>query len=393
MHIWYAHLQSQVTKHYKAHVAKFYGQFRLIRSVWEHQNFLCSKLIEIVILWVYYTIPFGFSLFRYFWDIVFPLLNYFVWQRITGEGSLPEMRIWSILWIKSVLKWCMHLSRSLFFIFQLLGECHCWWTKESPRAHVAKFYGRFRLMRSVWEHQNFPCSKLIEIVIWWVYYTIPFGFSLFRYFWDIVFPLLNYFVWQRITDEGSVPEMRIWSILWIKSVLKWCMHLSRSLFFIFQLLGECHCWWTKESPRAHVAKFYGRFRLIRSVWEHQNYPCSKLIEIVILWVYYTIPFGFSLFRYFWDIVFPLLNYFVWQRITDEGSVPEMRIWSILWIKSVLKWCMHLSRSLFLYSLISVHIDYWTFYLAKLLGRGARAPCAPPPGSHAHVTGCKTRKSA
>ena len=237
--------------------------------------------------------------------------------------------------IKSVLKWCIHLSRSLFFIFQLPGECHCWWTKESPRAHVAKFFGRFWLIRSVLEHQNFPCSKLIEIVILWVYYTIPFGFSLLRYFWDIVFPILNYFVWQRITDEGSVPEMRIWSILWIKSVLKWCIHLSRSLFFIFQLPGECHCWWTKESPRAHVAKFFGRFWLIRSVLEHQNFPCSKLIEIVILWVYYTIPFGFSLLRYFWNIVFPILNYFVWQRITDEGSVPEMRIWSILWIKSVL----------------------------------------------------------
>ena len=29
----------------------------------------------------------------------------------------------------------------------------------------------------------------------------------------------------------------------------------------------------------------------------------KLIEIVILWVYYTIPFGFSLFWHFWDIIF------------------------------------------------------------------------------------------
>ena len=36
------------------------------------------------------------------------------------------------------------------------------------------------------------------------------------------------------------------------------------------------------------------------------------------------------------------------RITDEGSVPEMRIWSILLIKSDLKWCIHLSKSLFLY---------------------------------------------
>ena len=31
-----------------------------------------------------------------------------------------------------------------------------------------------------------------------------------------------------------------------------------------------------------------------------------------------------------------------------GSVPEMRIWSILLIESDLKWNIHLSRSLFLY---------------------------------------------
>ena len=31
--------------------------------------------------------------------------------------------------------------------------------------------------------------------------------------------------------------MRIWSILLIKSDLKWCIHLSRSLFFIFQKIG------------------------------------------------------------------------------------------------------------------------------------------------------------
>ena len=43
-----------------------------------------------------------------------------------------------------------------------------------------------------------------------------------------------------------------------------------------------------------------------------------------------------------------LNYFVWSRINDEGSLPEMRIWSIFFIKSDLKWCIHLSRSLFLY---------------------------------------------
>ena len=39
--------------------------------------------------------------------------------------------------------------------------------------------------------------------------------------------------WLRITDEVPVHKMRIWSILLIKSDLKWCIHLSRSLFFIF----------------------------------------------------------------------------------------------------------------------------------------------------------------
>ena len=96
--------------------------------------------------------------------------------------------------------------------------------------------------------------------------------------------------------------------------------------FEFQLLGEWHCWWTSESPRAHVAKFCGgRLRLIRSVWRASNFPCLKLIAIVILWVYYTIPFGFSLLRQFLVIAVQLFILHVWLRITDEGSVPEMRI--------------------------------------------------------------------
>ena len=79
--------------------------------------------------------------------------------------------------------------------------------------------------------------KLTEIVILWVYYTIPFGFSLVWHFWGITFQLLNYFVWLRITDEGSIPEIRIRSILLIKSDLKWCIHLSRGLFSYFEYAG------------------------------------------------------------------------------------------------------------------------------------------------------------
>ena len=36
---------------------------------------------------------------------------------------------------------------------------------------------------------------------------------------------------------------------------------------------------------------------------------------------YLGTFGSSLFNF--------LNFIIWLRITDEGSVPEMRIWSIL----------------------------------------------------------------
>ena len=60
----------------------------------------------------------------------------------------------------------------------------------------------------------------------------------------------------------------------------------------------------------------------------KRFNCDTF-EIVILGVYYTIPFGLSLIWHFWGITFQLWNYFIWLRITDEDSVPEMRIWSIL----------------------------------------------------------------
>ena len=77
--------------------------------------------------------------------------------------------------------------------------------------------------------------------------------------------------------RGSVPEVRIWSILLIKSDLKWCKHRSRKYLFILQLLGECHCWCTSESSRVHVAKFYSRLWLIRSVLRASKFSVLKLI--------------------------------------------------------------------------------------------------------------------
>ena len=65
--------------------------------------------------------------------------------------------------------------------------------------------------------------------------------------------------------------------------------ISSISLFEFQLLGECHCWWTKESPRTYLSRFFGRFQLIGSVLIASNFRCLKFIEIEIFWVYYTSP--------------------------------------------------------------------------------------------------------
>ena len=58
---------------------------------------------------------------------------------------------------------------------------------------------------------------------------------------------------------------------------------------------------------ARAAKFCGRLRLIRSILRESRFSELKLIEIVILWDYYTIAFGLSLFRHFWGITFHIFK--------------------------------------------------------------------------------------
>ena len=135
--------------------------------------------------------------------------------------------------------------------------------------------------------------------------------------------------------------------IWIYYKNYYIIILLKSLFE-FQLLGECHCWWTSESPRAHMLPSSTvDFGWFVAFGEHQNFPCLKLIEIVILLVHYTIPFGVSFFWHFLVITYQLFILNVWLRITDEDSVPEMSIWSISRIYSDWKWRIHLSKSLFL----------------------------------------------
>ena len=98
-------------------------------------------------------------------------------------------------------------------------------------------------------------------------------------------------------------------------------------------------------------KFYGRLSLKAS-----KFSVLKLFDIVIFVGLLHHPFSLQLvLARFGHLLSTFENTF-WLRITDEGSVPEMRIWSILLIKSDLKWCIYLSRSLFLY-LLTLKVQY------------------------------------
>ena len=67
-----------------------------------------------------------------------------------------------------------------------------------------------------------------------------------------------------------------------------------------------------------------RPRFICSVLRASKFSVFKLIEIVILWVYYTIFFGFSFVRHFLDITFQLfkllwLNKDHWRRLSTRNA--------------------------------------------------------------------------
>ena len=81
--------------------------------------------------------------------------------------------------------------------------------------------------------------------------------------WDRYFQLLIYFVWPRITDEGPLPEMRIWSILLIKSELKWCIHLSRNLYFNYLVSDTAGGLISPRGPQR----------------EHQNFPYLNKLKL------------------------------------------------------------------------------------------------------------------
>ena len=102
------------------------------------------------------------------------------------------------------------------------------------------------------KEEGFNCEESFECESkWYLYYYLEFLHIL-----CITFRLLNNIVRLRITNEGWVSEMRIWSILIIQSDSKWCIHLSRSLFLNFIYLVSVTAGGPKN-PREYMQPCYG----------------------------------------------------------------------------------------------------------------------------------------
>ena len=138
----------------------------------------------------------------------------------------------------------VYTSWSLFIFQSLhsLGECHCWWTRESLRANAAKFYGRLQLIRSVSRASTFSVLKFIEIVIFWVYSPSLLASVCFGTFVISLFNFLATFL-AKITYDGSVLEMRIWSIL--LSFFSFCKSQAftlNTLWGFCKIYAKAHFW-------------------------------------------------------------------------------------------------------------------------------------------------------
>ena len=213
------------------------------------------------------------------------------------------MRRWQI---EHSYIWHAHITSTTWWVSLLVDQ-------SFPGAHVAKFYVRLQLICSV-----LRASKIFCVEIYWncnfvdLLHGIPFGFSFFWYVCDISFQLFKLLclaknhLWEFCTRNAHMVHI-------VNEIRFKVVYTSWSLFKFqpFHSLGECHCWWTRESLRAHAAKFYCRLQLIRSVSRASTFSALKFIEIVIFGVYSpsllaSVCFGtfvISLFNFFLATLF------------------------------------------------------------------------------------------
>ena len=119
----------------------------------------------------------------------------------------------------------------------------------------------------------------------------------FCYFYNIHFPP------QRLLDSCKPPKLAYRSFASINCVSNFS-NPTKSYTIFTNITKNLHLQFIKWYGK-HVARFYGRLRLISSVLRASKFPVLKLIDTVNLWVYYTIPFGLSFFRHFLGLIFQL----------------------------------------------------------------------------------------
>ena len=274
------------------------------------------KLIEIVILWIWYTIPFGSSFLGTIGSLLFNVLNFIVWLRITDEGSVPVMRVWYVLLINERVcsSYECFILRVVRLSNKLLGQEYVKRRLRSSLRRDGVTYGGYG---NLIKHNEVPSPECYT-TFWMTTYTVTPSIDkilhtfLTLFDLDLITNLTFYLIargFHRTFCNGrGMPIEDAYSSRYlvlshygtckcsnIETNLSWTCLVSGLLSFehpsilqfcwnpikngvyilvevsIFQLLAGCHCWWTRESPRAHVAKLYDRLRLSRSVWEHQKF--------------------------------------------------------------------------------------------------------------------------
>ena len=107
-------------------------------------------------------------------------------------------------------------------------------------------------------------------------------------------------------------------------------------FVLFRFVSICFVSFRSVSFRFDLFRFvsicFVSFRFVSVSFRTLQGPTIfvlKFIEIVIFGVYSPSLLASICFGTFVTSLFNFFSYFVWLRITDDGSVLEMGIWSIL----------------------------------------------------------------
>ena len=185
---------------------------------------------------------------------------------------------------------------------------------NNNKAYIFCISSCFMLSSHSWSKStkdNFPftfCREgpLVNLLVFSLFLRVPCGLYMLR--------SITLAMYQNITSRLSYSNSRSFPQRVRK--LQPCQHVN----IVFSIMNTLFMQYTTSNALKHLTDLGLRA---------SKFSVLKLFEIIILRVYYTIPFGFSLIRHVLDISFQLLKILFWLRITDEGSVPEMRIWSIL----------------------------------------------------------------